>query len=146
MAFTWATPGTPVGVRPLARPPVPARVGLPLRAVDVRWITAFIDRAADDLDAAAAFWCEVGGSSLSPWRGQRGEFATLLPADGADAHLRVQRTRSGTAGSHLDLHVADVRTGIHECARLGASVVDDLDAYAVLAVPLTRPPGKPLRV
>jgi hypothetical protein len=67
------------------------------------WLTAFLDLTADELDPAVAFWRAVTGYSLSAPRGERSEFATLVPASG-DAHLRVQRVASGESGVHLDLH------------------------------------------
>lgn len=67
------------------------------------WVTAFIDLPADSYDAGVAFWCGVTGYSLSPSRGERGEFATLVPPEG-DAYLRVQRVDDGPGGVHLDLH------------------------------------------
>ena len=69
-----------------------------------RWLTLFLDFPAEAFDAGVAFWREVTGSELSPFRGPAGEFATLLPPDG-DAYLRVQRTADGSGGCHLDLHV-----------------------------------------
>ena len=101
----------------------------------VRWITAFVDRPPDGFDEVAQFWCRASGSSLSAWRGDDGEFATLVPLDGADAHLRIQRTASGTSGSHLDLHVDDVAAGAEECAGLGARIVADRGRYVVVATP-----------
>ena len=105
--------------------------------MDVRWITAFVDRPGDAGFAATVdFWSQVSGSSLSPWRGDHDEFATLVPDDGADPHLRVQRTQTtDAAGSHLDLHVPDVRAGAAECVELGASVTADHGGYVVLVTP-----------
>lgn len=102
--------------------------------VDVCWITAFIDRCGDRVAGTVDFWCAVCGCSLSPWRGDDGEFATLAPVEGADAHLRVQRT-SGTAGSHIDLHVTDVRAGVDDCVSHGAEVIADHGGYVVLSTP-----------
>ena len=67
------------------------------------WLTAFLDLPAADFDRAVAFWQEVTGHGLSPSRGERGEFATLVPPYG-DPYLRVQRVDSGDGGVHLDLH------------------------------------------
>jgi hypothetical protein len=50
--------------------------------VPVRWLTVFLDFPAGSFGAGVAFWAEVTGSTLSPFRGAAGEFATLLPADG----------------------------------------------------------------
>ena len=59
---------------------------------------------AASFDAGTAFWRQVTGYGLSPFRGPDGEFATLLPPAG-DAYLRVQRILDGPGGCHLDLHV-----------------------------------------
>ena len=72
-----------------------------------------------------AFWREVTGSGLSPFRGEHQQFATLLPPAG-DPWLRVQRVASGPGGCHLDLHV-DMSTGTLDDAAghaiaLGATV------------------------
>jgi hypothetical protein len=75
--------------------------------VNVAWLTAFLDLRAASFDAGAAFWAAVSGSSLSPPRGEHGEFATLLPGDG-DPWLRVQRLLTAApARVHLDLHADD---------------------------------------
>ncbi|MGI9053785.1 MAG: dephospho-CoA kinase [Ilumatobacteraceae bacterium] len=108
------------------------------RAVAVRWLTAFIDRPAATFEATTAFWLQVTGSTLSPTRGDRGEFATLLPADG-DAYARVQRVEDGQAGAHLDWHVDDVRVFAVLATSLGASVVAELNDVVVLASPAGLP-------
>jgi hypothetical protein len=71
--------------------------------MDLRWMTAFIDLTADEFDTAVTFWQDVTGYALSAYRGEREEFATLLPPSG-DAYLRVQQIESGRSGVHLDLH------------------------------------------
>lgn len=106
-----------------------------MEAVEVRWVTAFIDRGREVFEPAVEFWSEIAGSSPSAFRGVSGEFATLVPLDGSDAHLRVQRTSSGWSGSHIDLHVVDARTAAQECVERGASVVEDHGGYVVLATP-----------
>ena len=58
-----------------------------MTAVPVRWLTVFLDFPAGSFGAGVAFWAEVTGSTLSPFRGAAGEFATLLPPYG-DAYLR----------------------------------------------------------
>jgi len=73
-------------------------------AIPVRWLTVFLDFPAGSFGTGVAFWREVTGSALSPFRGAAAEFATLLPPTG-DAYLRVQRTADGSGGHHLDLHV-----------------------------------------
>jgi hypothetical protein len=98
-----------------------------LTAVPVRWLTVFLDFPADSFGAGVAFWREVTGSGLSPFRGAAGEFATLLPAD-EDAYLRVQRVADGSGGGHhLDLHVdpalASVEQAAERAVALGAKVL-----------------------
>lgn len=67
------------------------------------WLTAFIDLPVDVYDDGVAFWCGVTGYTVSPSRGEHGEFATLVPPEG-DAYLRVQRVVDGPGGVHLDVH------------------------------------------
>jgi hypothetical protein len=67
------------------------------------WLTAFIDLPAIAYDDGVAFWAGVTGYSVSPSRGKRDEFATLVPPEG-DAFLRVQRVEEGPGGVHLDVH------------------------------------------
>jgi len=90
-----------------------------------RWLTLFLDFPGDSFDAGVAFWREVTGSALSPFRGAAGEFATLLPPDG-DAYLRVQRTADGSGGVHLDLHADPAAGTVDQAAdravALGATV------------------------
>jgi hypothetical protein len=103
--------------------------------VDVRWITAFVDRPEASFEATVRFWYAISGSSLSPWRGVDAEFATLLPNDAADAHVRIQRTQSATSGSHIDLHVSNVDAGAEDAVRCGARVLADHGSYVVLTTP-----------
>jgi hypothetical protein len=90
-----------------------------------RWLTLFLDFPAEAFDAGVAFWREVTSSDLSPFRGEAGEFATLLPPDG-DAYLRVQRTVGGSGGCHLDLHADPAAGTVDQAAEravaLGATV------------------------
>jgi hypothetical protein len=95
-------------------------------AIPVRWLTVFLDFPAGSFGAGVAFWREVTGSTLSPFRGAAAEFATLLPTDG-DAYLRIQRVAGGSGGHHLDLHVdpavAPVEQAAEQVAALGAKVL-----------------------
>ena len=69
----------------------------------VRWLTAFLDRPEPAAAAAEAFWTTVTGTTVSPRRGDRGQFATLLPAAG-DPFLRTQTVCADNGGGHLDVH------------------------------------------
>jgi hypothetical protein len=69
------------------------------------WLTAFLDFRTDEFDEGVAFWHAVTGYDVSPRRGEREEFATLVPPSG-DAFLRVQRLDAAGPGVHLDVHAA----------------------------------------
>jgi Glyoxalase-like domain len=101
----------------------------------VRWVTAFLDTAEESAEAAETFWSRVSGHHLSTPRGERDEFASLLPPAG-DPHLAVQRVvRSAPGGLHLDLHADDVRALAAHAESLGASA-SYLDAgYVVCGSP-----------
>jgi predicted enzyme related to lactoylglutathione lyase len=87
----------------------------------VDWLTAFLDSTPEHAGAVEDFWLAVTGSRLSPRRGDRDEFATLLPADG-DPYLKVQQViQSVPGGLHLDLHTTDVRALADRAAGLGAT-------------------------
>ncbi|MCG2799197.1 MAG: hypothetical protein L6367_11730 [Cellulomonas sp.] len=89
--------------------------------IQVRWTSAFLDLPAEVHDVGTAFWRSVTGTSVSGPRGDRGQFATLLPGDG-DAYLRVQRL-AGAPRVHLDLHVDDVGAAARRAEALGARVL-----------------------
>jgi hypothetical protein len=103
-----------------------------------RWLTLFLDFPAGSLDAGVAFWREVTGTTLSPFRGAAGEFATLLPPDG-DAYLRVQRIADGSGGVHLDLHVDPAAGTVYQAAdrakALGAVVLHIADGLVIADSP-----------
>jgi len=79
--------------------------------MSVGWLTAFLDFPAEDFAAGTAFWLAVTATTLSPVRGEDGEFATLVPTAG-DAFLRVQRLGGGPARVHLDVHRADAEFAV----------------------------------
>lgn len=106
--------------------------------MEVRWLTAFIDRPTTSFDRSAAFWCSVTGSSLSPMRGEHQEFATLVPHDG-DAYLRVQRVGDGAGGSHLDVHVDDPERFAGRAVGAGATEQGRSDGVVVLRSPAGLP-------
>ena len=100
----------------------------------VRWVTAFLDVPTEAFDTAAAFWCQVTGSTLSARRGERNQFATFLPPDGDD-YFRIQATDDGSAGVHLDLHTDDVRGLADSAVELGATETEDLGNLVLLRSP-----------
>ena len=64
----------------------------------VRWMTAFLDSPEETAGASERFWSAVTGSRVSPRRGRRDEFATLLPEHG-DPFLRVQQVVQSAPGA-----------------------------------------------
>ena len=99
----------------------------------IRWTYAFLDRPEQRLAEASEFWTTVTGTRLSPVRGERGEFATLLP-EAADACLKLQGV-GGPGGGHLDLVVDDVAATRGEAIGRGAAVVADHGDWVVLRSP-----------
>lgn len=102
---------------------------------EVKWLTAFLDVPGAVHAATVGFWTAATGSTLSPVRGDHGQFATVVPADG-DAYLRIQRIDDGAAGCHLDVHVDDVAAAQREAVALGATVTATLaDGFQILSSP-----------
>ncbi|WP_416968429.1 VOC family protein [Streptomyces sp. 4F14] len=99
---------------------------------DVRWTYAFIDRPSP---ASAAFWTTVTGTHLSEPRGERAEFATLLPPEGYDPCLKFQTVTEGPGGAHIDFAVTDVHAFAARAVELGARVVTDHATLVVLRSP-----------
>jgi hypothetical protein len=102
---------------------------------EVRWLTAFLDTAHEHAERTESFWSRVTGYRLSPRRGVREEFASLVPADG-DPHLKVQTVAQARPGDlHVDLHTADVPGLVARAEALGARA-GHLDAgYVVCGSP-----------
>jgi hypothetical protein len=98
----------------------------------IRWTTAFLDLPPAVHAAGTRFWSTATGSTPSAPRGDRAQFATLLPADG-EAFLRVQRLDEGPR-VHLDLHVDDLAAEVGRAVALGASLVSQA-GHAVLRSP-----------
>ncbi|MGZ6764384.1 MAG: VOC family protein [Nocardioides sp.] len=99
----------------------------------MHWLTAFLDLPSRTFERDVVFWARVTGYGLSSPRGDREEFATLVPPAGDD-FLRVQRLGDGPARIHLDLHVTDPRAEADRAVALGASEVAD-QGYVVLTSP-----------
>lgn len=92
--------------------------------MDIHWVTAFLDLPDAVYDEGTRFWRAVTGTELSPPRGDRHEFATLLPATG-DPYLRVQRTGVAGARIHLDLHVSSIPAARASAIALGAELLSE---------------------
>ncbi len=100
----------------------------------IQWVTGFFDVPASGFEAGRDFWLGVTGYALSPPRGPRGDFATLLPT-GGDAYLRVQRIYRGPAGCHLDFHTPDWGEMVAHAHGLGARRVLKEEGLAVFHSP-----------
>jgi predicted enzyme related to lactoylglutathione lyase len=105
----------------------------PMTAIAPSWLTLFLDIPRANHPAARDFWHAATGHELSPPRGERDEFATLIPSSG-DAHLRIQRTTSGGSGAHLDLHVGDLDAAVDSAMRAGAEMIAS-PGYAIMRSP-----------
>lgn len=68
-----------------------------LGGANVRWLTAFIDRPAGTFNSAVRFWTTVTATSVSQRRGDRGQFATLIPTDGDQLTLAAGATSTFTS-------------------------------------------------
>ena len=102
--------------------------------MDVRWVWVFLDLPEEGFEEAVRFWGAVTGSTLSSPRGDRGQFATLLPAEG-DAWVKVQRLDEGPR-VHVDLDVeGDLAVARDEVLALGGSVVLEHDDVVVCRSP-----------
>jgi hypothetical protein len=95
----------------------------------IHWCYAFIDRPADRFAESCVFWERITQTRLSALRGERGEFATLLPLD-EDAFLKTQAV-GGAGGAHLDLCVRDMHELSRRAVQLGATVLTELDDVIV---------------
>jgi hypothetical protein len=101
----------------------------------IRWTWAFVDRPEADFEKSARFWTAVTGTTLSPRRGERGEFATLLPAEGdGDPYVKLQGLLSG-GGAHLDLEFDDFEAALERVVEFGGSVGARDDAWAYVTSP-----------
>lgn len=99
------------------------------------WVSAFLDLAHDDYERGVLFWARVTGYRISSPRGERQEFATLVPPVGDD-FLRVQRLAEGASRIHLDLHLADPVAAAAAAESLGAGVTTESEhGYVVLSSP-----------
>lgn len=98
------------------------------------WLHVFLDVPRDRWEDALAFWPAATGCTLSDLRGEQGQFATLVPAEG-DAWLKLQAIDDGTAGVHLDLDSTDRPAAVAASERLGATRVATYHGVAVMRSP-----------
>jgi glyoxalase superfamily protein len=100
----------------------------------IRWLTGFFDFPAAQFEIGKQFWVGVTDYAMSPPRGPRGDFATLVPGEG-DAYLRLQRIYDAPAGCHLDFHALDWAEQAVQADGLGARRVFTEDGLAVFRSP-----------
>jgi hypothetical protein len=100
----------------------------------IQWVTGFFDFPVPVFEAGRDFWLGVTGYALSPPRGPRADFATLVPGEG-DAYLRVQRIYDGPPGCHLDFHTPDWAGLAARASGLGARRVLEEDGLVVFHSP-----------
>jgi hypothetical protein len=93
--------------------------------MQITWLTAFLDAPSARFEQRTRFWLDITGWTLSPFRGEGDQFATLQPATG-DAMLRVQRIGDGPGRVHLDLHVDSIPEAAERAQALGARQIVDL--------------------
>jgi hypothetical protein len=102
--------------------------------MDVRWLTAFLDTPRSDGTGSIPFWAQLTGTEAGAPHGVHGEFTTLQPTDG-NAYLWAQHIGTDEPGTHLDLHVGDVRSAAAEAVTAGAAQLDDQGDVIVLRSP-----------
>ncbi len=100
----------------------------------IRWMYLFLDTPAPQAAESWAFWGDVTSSTLSPVRGEHGQFATLLPRSG-HPWLKVQAVDDGPGGVHLDLDTADRAVLVERALELGATVQATYHDVVVLRSP-----------
>lgn len=101
----------------------------------LKWAWAFIDRPERVFEESARFWTAVTGTTLSARRGERGEFATLVPADrDADASLKLQGVLNGNS-AHIDLEFDDFEKAVARAVDLGGTVVERDEVWAHVTSP-----------
>ncbi len=94
-----------------------------------------LDSPPETARASEEFWLAVTATRLSPRRGPREEFATLVPVDG-DPYLKVQRVIQSVPGAlHLDLHTEDVRGLADRVDELGGSTSHHVLGYVICGSP-----------
>jgi hypothetical protein len=99
-----------------------------------RWINLFLDVPREDAVAEREFWSAATGWELSPERGERGQFVTLVPERGSP-WVKLQSV-DGSPGLHLDLASGDREAAVQRSLSLGAT-----HEWTYDGVPVMRSPG-----
>ena len=101
--------------------------------IDLQWLWLFIDTPAEVSERAWSFWAETTGLAVSETRGETGQFATLLPAEG-DPWVKLQRVGGG-GGLHVDLDTPDRAAALEAVVSLGAERRERYHDVEVMASP-----------
>lgn len=100
----------------------------------LRWAWLMLHTPDDALaDKAFHKWAALTATTISPPRGERGQYVTFLPQHG-DAWLKAQKVLAPSP-LHLDLVVDDVDAAAEEAVALGATRVASYDQVRVLRSP-----------
>lgn len=102
-------------------------------SMDIRWVYLFFDTPHEDAARSWSYWADVTQTTVSPVRGEEGQFATLLPAQG-QGWLKLQAV-GGPGGVHLDVDTDDRAAFVEHAASLGATVQDVYHDVVVLRSP-----------
>jgi hypothetical protein len=105
----------------------------------VRWVSAFLDTPPELMDDTLAFWAAVTAASVGEPVGDESEYLPLVPDDGADPCLWLQRLGDGPLGCHPDLYVQDVVATARRAVELGAGITREVDGLTVLTSPAGLP-------
>jgi hypothetical protein len=101
--------------------------------MEIRWMHIFLDTPWSDAARSWEFWSDMTGTTVSPTRGERAQFATLLPARG-EAWLKVQ-AMDGPARVHLDVDTDDRPGFVARATALGATVQGTYHDVIILRSP-----------
>jgi hypothetical protein len=108
-------------------------------AATVRWTSLFADVPSDRFDVALSFWGRVTGGRPGRPSGAAGEYVPLVPDDGGDRYVWLQRVGRPNGGWHVDLHVPDVASAAADAVSLGARVVRSSADLVTLDSPTGQP-------
>lgn len=99
------------------------------------WLHLLLDVPSSRWTDSVPFWAAVTGTSVSPLRGEREQFVTLLPAEGA-AWVKLQSIDGPEPRVHLDLDGIDRARSVRFSVAAGA-----VPAWSYPGVAVMRSPG-----
>jgi hypothetical protein len=93
-----------------------------------------IDCNVDDIGAAAGFWAEALGRPVNPDHpGTRGNYVMLEDRPG-EISVQIQRV-AHESRIHLDVETDDIPAEVARLEKLGATVDQSLERWAVMRAP-----------